>query len=77
MRKTFKHVWNIIKIITIPIIVLNLIPVICIAVIYFKGTVTKCEYGYLTPYITGWTIQIALFFFYGMYKIYSYGNKDF
>lgn len=77
MKKILKRIWTIIKIIMIPFIVLNIMPIIFVVVVYFKGTVGKYEFGYWSPYATGMLLEIVLIVVYLFHKIFSYGSKDF
>lgn len=72
-----KRIWTVTKIIMIPFIVLNIIPAIWIAIVYFKGTASKYEYGYWTPYCTGLVFDIVLIIIFIFYKLTTYDFKDF
>ena len=69
IMKNFDHFWKILKLIIITLIGLNFIPIICIAVVYFRGNLH--EVGFKTPYIIGWSIQIVVLFAYGIKEIFN------
>lgn len=69
MKKRLKHLWNIFKVIMIPLVGLNIVPCIFVAVVYFRGTASEYLFGYFMPYATGWSIQMILLFAYFVYKL--------
>ena len=68
MKKSGRF-WKILRLIVISLIGFNIIPIICIAVVYFWGNLH--EVGFKTPYIIGWSIQIVVLFAYGIKEIFN------
>ena len=66
MKKSGRF-WKILKLIIISLIGFNFIPIICIAVVYFRGNLH--EVGLKTPYLVGWSIQVVVLIAYGMKEI--------